>query len=67
MLQKCQNYRFFDIFLDLLHKMKENLGQERVKERLLSFQGKIGTIAADLPGEMTVSPSFVPTIPPAPP
>ena len=30
-LEKCQNYRFFDIFLDILHKMKENLGQERVK------------------------------------
>ena len=42
-VKKCQNYRFFDIFLDILHKMKENLGQEgqRVKRGLLSFQGKI--------------------------
>ena len=31
MLGKCQNYRFFGIFLDILQKMKENLGQERVK------------------------------------
>ena len=30
----------YDIFLDILHKMKENLGQEHVKRRLLSFQGK---------------------------
>ena len=31
---------FFDIFLDILHKMKENLCQEHVKRELLSFQGK---------------------------
>ena len=31
--------------------MKENLGQERVKKELLSFQGKIGTIAPDFPGK----------------
>ena len=53
-LEKCQNYRFFDIFLDILHKMRENLGREFVKRRLLSFQGKIGTIAPDFPGKMTV-------------
>ena len=28
--------------------MKDNLGQECVKGGLLSFQGKIGTIASDL-------------------
>ena len=53
-LEKCQNYRFFDIFLDILHKIKENLGQERVKRGLLSFQGNIGTISPDSPREMTV-------------
>ena len=26
-VKKCQNYRFFGIFLDILHKMKENLGK----------------------------------------
>ena len=52
-LKKCQNYRFFDIFLDILHKMKENLGQEHVKRGLLSFQGKIGTILLAIPGKMT--------------
>ena len=26
-LGKCQNYRFFDIFLDIPDKMKDNLGQ----------------------------------------
>ena len=39
-LKKCQNYSFFDIFLDILHKMKENLGQEHVERELVSFQGK---------------------------
>ena len=38
---------FFDIFWDILNKMKDSLGQECVKGRLLSFQGKIGTIATD--------------------
>ena len=32
---------FFDIFLHILHNMKEDLGEEHVKRRLLSFQGKI--------------------------
>ena len=35
-----QNYRFFDIFLDILHKFKGNLGQEHVKGGPPSFQGK---------------------------
>ena len=65
MLGKCQNYRFFDIFLDILHKMKDNLGQKRVKRGLLSFQGKIGTIAPDFPGKITAFSSFDPTFPPA--
>ena len=30
-LRKYQNYRFLDIFLDILHKMEENLDQEHVK------------------------------------
>ena len=34
--------------------MKDNLGQECVKGGLLSFQGKIGTIAPDFPGKMRV-------------
>ena len=42
---KCQNCRSFDIFWDILDKMRGNLGQECVKAGLLSFQGKIGTIA----------------------
>ena len=46
-LDKCQNYSFFDIFWDILDKMKNNLSQECVKEGLLTFQFKIGTIASD--------------------
>ena len=30
-LEKCQNYRVFDIFWNILNKMKNNLGQECVK------------------------------------
>ena len=40
-LKKCQNYRFFDIFLDILHKMKENLGQEHVKRGVSILPEKI--------------------------
>ena len=39
---------FFEIFWDILNKMKDNLGQECVKGGLLSFQGKIGTTVPDL-------------------
>ena len=49
--KKCQNYKFFDIFWDILNKMKDNLGQECVKGGLLSFQGKIGTVASDFLGK----------------
>ena len=41
----------FYIFIDISHKMKQNLGQERVKMGLLSFQGKIGTTSHDFPGK----------------
>ena len=30
MLEKCQNYKFFDIFWDIINKMKDNLEQEWV-------------------------------------
>ena len=46
--------KFFDIFWDILDKMKDNLGQECVKGELLSFQGKTETIPSDFPGKMTV-------------
>ena len=32
--EKCQNYRFFDIFWDILDKRKGNLDQERVRRGL---------------------------------
>ena len=54
MLKKSENHRFFDILLDILHKMKENLRQEHVKRGLLSFQGKIRTTFPAIPGKMTV-------------
>ena len=53
-VKKCQNYRLFAIFWDILDKMKGNLDQECVKRGLLSFQGKIGTISPDFPRKMTV-------------
>ena len=54
--KKCQDYGFFDIFLDILHKMKEILSQEHVKRGPLSFQGKNDSLS-----------SFGPTFPPVPP
>ena len=54
LFEKCQNYRFLDIFCDILNKMKDNLGQECVKEDLVSFQGKVETIDPDFPGKMTI-------------
>ena len=66
MLEKCQNYRFFDIFRSILDKMKDNLDQEFAKGVLFS-QGKTGTISPDFPGKMTVFPSLFPTFPPVPP
>ena len=54
-LKKVKIIDFFYIFLDSLHKMKENLDQEHVKVGLPSFQGKIGKIAFDFAGKMTVS------------
>ena len=62
-VEKMLNCRFFDI----LNKMKDNLDQECVKKRLLSFQGKIGTLVPDFPGKMTVFPSFDHTFPLLPP
>ena len=50
----------FDIFLDILHKMKGNLGQERVKGGFYPSRAKVGTISPDIP-------SFDPTFPPVPP
>ena len=54
MLGKCRNYRFFDIFWDILNKMKDNLDQEYKKWRLLSFKAKTGTIVPDFSWKMTV-------------
>ena len=65
--RKCQNYRFFDILWDISNKMKDNLGHECLKERLLSFQGKIGTIVVDFAGKMAFFISFDPTFLPVPP
>ena len=42
-LGRCKNvkiYRFFDIFLDILYKLKRNLGQNHVKGGPPPFQGK---------------------------
>ena len=38
--KKCQNYKFLDIFLDILYKLKGNLGPEHVKGWPPSFQDK---------------------------
>ena len=55
-LQNVKIIGFLDIFWDILNKMKDNVGQKCVKGELLSFQGKIETIAHDFLGKMTVFP-----------
>ena len=57
-LEKCQNYRAFSIFWDISDKIKDNLHEKCVKGELLSFHGKIETIASDFPGKMTVFPAL---------
>ena len=39
--EKCQNYRFCDIFWDTLYKMKDNLGQEYVKGGFYPSRAKL--------------------------
>ena len=51
LFEKCQKCRIFDNSWDILNKMKDNLDQECVKGGLLSFQGKIETIAPDFSGK----------------
>ena len=65
MFEKCQNYRFFDIFWDIVNKMKDNLDQECVKGSSI-LPGQTWNNFLDFPGKMTVS-SFDPTFSPVPP
>ena len=60
-------FKVFDIFWNILKKMKENLCHECVKEGLLSLYGKFETISFDFPGKITVFYSFDPTFPPVSP
>ena len=46
--------------------MRNYLGQECVKGGLLSFQGKIETIAPDVPGRVMAFCTFDSTVPPVP-
>ena len=66
-LKNCQNYRFFDIFLDISHKLKGNLGQEHVKRGPPSFQGKNWNNCPCYPWKNYSFSKFVPTFPPVPP
>ena len=40
-VSKMPDYRFFDIFWNILNKMKDNLGQERVKGGSYLFRAKL--------------------------
>ena len=53
-VKKCQNYRFLDIFWDILDKRKSYLHQECVKRGFLSLLSKTGKIAHDFSGKMRV-------------
>ena len=52
---------FFDIFLDILHKLKGNLGQEHIKRGHLSFQSKNWNNFPCYPWKNDNFSSFVPT------
>ena len=58
---------FFDICFDILHKLKGNLGQERVKGGPPSFQSKNWNNFLRYPWKNDSFSSFVPTFPPVPP
>ena len=45
-LKKCQNCRFFDIFLDILHKTRETLGQEHVQKFAPDFSAKMTVLSS---------------------
>ena len=44
-LGKCQNYRFFDIFWNILNKLKDNLRQECVEGGFYPSKEKLEKIA----------------------
>ena len=54
--KKISKLRVFDIFLDILHKLKGNLDQEHVKGGNPSFQGKNWNNFFAIPEKMTVFP-----------
>ena len=58
---------FCDIALDILHKMKENLGHEHVKKGLLSLKGKNCNNFSCYPWKNDSFSSFDLTFPPVPP
>ena len=68
-LRQCyrlKNYRFFDIFWDILDKMKDNLCQECVKEFFYPFRAKMGQLPMTSQENDSFS-SFDPTFLPVPP
>ena len=67
LFEKCQNYRFFDIFWDILNKMNNNLGQECIKGGFYPSRAKLKQLSLISLEEMTVFSSFDPTFPPVPP
>ena len=66
MLKNVKIIGFLTFSGKFFNKMKDNLGQEYVKGVLLSFQGKIGTIAPDFLKKNEFS-SFDLTFLPVPP
>ena len=64
-LEKCQNNRFFDIFWDILNKMKHNLGQECVKGGFYPSRVKLEQLSLISLEKMIVS-QFDPTFSPVP-
>ena len=66
--EKCQNYGSFDIFLDILNKMKDNLGQEYVKGGFYPCRAKLKRLPLISLEKMSVfffsfDPTFAPVSP----
>ena len=66
MLEKCQNYSFFDIFWDNLNKIKDNLGKKCVKGGFFPSKAKLEQLSL-ISLENDSYFQFDPTFPPVPP
>ena len=65
-VKKCQNFRFFDIFLNILHKMSK-VGSRACIKGASILPGKNWNNFLCYPWKIDSLSSFDPTFPPVPP